>query len=85
MTKLFVESIGFSGTTSIADMLRADNESYVTHGTKNFEVPQRYAGDDPSLDQFVAQMERKESEFSNCIAIHTSFNPEEITASPILI
>ena len=79
MTKLFVESVGFSGTTSIADMLRADDESYVTHGTKNFEIPQAYSDDDPTLGEFVSQMERKESECSNCIAIHTSFDPKEIS------
>ena len=73
-----IESIGFSATHAISDMLRQPEENYVSHGTRNFKQQTKVGTADLSISEFLTQMQDKHNEFENCISVHSLFNPTEI-------
>jgi len=75
---IVIESIGFSATHSISEMLRMNGENYVSHGTKNFIKNTLMGVDDLPFDEFHNQMLTLSDQYENCISVHSSYKPEEI-------
>lgn len=78
MAVIVIESIGFSATHSISDMLRLNGENYVSHGTKNFIKNTPMGIDNLPFDKFHNQMLTLQDEYKNCISVHSNYNPTEI-------
>jgi len=56
LTVIVIESIGFSATQSISDMLRMNGENYVSHGSKNFIKDKRMGIDDLPFEKFYLSL-----------------------------
>ena len=78
MTVIVIESIGFSATHSISDMLRMNGENYVSHGSKNFIKDTKMGIDDLPFEKFHKQMLTQNGKYENCISVHSNYAPEEI-------
>ena len=78
MTVIVIESIGFSATHSISDMLRMNGENYVSHGSKNFIKNTKMGIDDLPFEKFHKQMLTQNGKYENCISVHSNYAPEEI-------
>ena len=79
MSIIIIESIGFSATHSISNMLRLNGENCVSHGTKNFRLNTRMGIENLSFDEFHHQMIEESSNYLNCISVHSNFSPEDIS------
>ena len=79
MAVIILESIGFSATHSISDMLSMDGANYVCHGSQNFKNRTIIGNDRLAFPVFFRQMQELEDEHENCISVHSVFQPAEIT------
>ena len=78
MAVIILESIGFSATHSISDMLSMDGTNYVCHGSQNFKKKTNIGDDNLTFPEFLRQMQELEDEHKNCISVHSLFQPAEI-------
>jgi len=79
MAVVIIESVGFSATHSISDMLRLSGRNYVSHGTRNFKHPSRMGVNDLSFPDFFREMNELSADYPNCISVHSNFSPAEIS------
>ena len=75
---IILESIGFSATHSISDMLSMDGTNYVCHGSQNFKKRTNIGIENLSFPAFFKEMQELEDEYENCISVHSAFLPAEI-------
>ena len=78
MAVIILESIGFSATHSISDMLSMDGTNYVCHGSQNFKKRTNIGIENLSFPAFFKEMQELEDEYENCISVHSAFLPAEI-------
>jgi hypothetical protein len=78
---IVIDSIGFSGTHSITDILREVPNSRVAHGSKNFDTLTGLGPDNVSPVEFARQMVQAKEDGQKCYAVHCTFDPVE--AKPI--
>lgn len=76
MATLLIESIGFSATHSISDMLKFGGRNKVSHGSRNFTELTRLGLNDMAFDEFVEAMKKEDANFDNCIAMHCNWDPD---------
>ena len=79
MAIIILESIGFSATHSISDMLSMNGKNYVSHGSKNFRKRQRIGKSDLSFSEFFKEMHELQDEHANCISVHSVYSPAVIS------
>ena len=72
------ESVGFSATHAISDMLRLNGQNYVSHGTRNYELSTNIGINDQQFPDFLEAMIKLSSEYQHCLSVHSMFHPEEI-------
>ena len=75
---IILESVGFSATHSISDMLSMDETNYVCHGSQNFKNRTNIGNDNLAFPVFLRQMQELQDEHENCISVHSLFQPAEI-------
>lgn len=75
---IILESIGFSATHSISDMLSMHGTNYVCHGSKNFKKRTTIGNGNLLFPAFFREMQELEDEHDNCISVHSLFQPAEI-------
>lgn len=78
MTITVFESIGFSATHAISDMLRLSGQNYVSHGTRNYELSTNIGKNDQQFSEFLGAMIKLSGEYQHCLSVHSIFHPEEI-------
>ena len=78
MAVIILESIGFSATHSISDMLSMGGTNYVCHGSKNFKKRTTIGNGNLLFPAFFREMQELEDEHDNCISVHSLFQPAEI-------
>ena len=81
MATLLIESIGFSATHSISDMLKFGGRNKVSHGSRNFTEFTRLGLNDMAFDEFVQAMKKEDTTFDNCIAMHCNWAADEVAAA----
>ena len=79
MAIIILESIGFSATHSISDMLSMNGKNCVSHGSKNFRKRQRIGKSDLSFSEFFKEMHELQDEHANCISVHSVYSPAVIS------
>ena len=77
---LILDSIGFSGTSSITSKLNEGFKNiYVTHGTRNILTKTPLGIDDLAPREFILGMKKIEREQKkNVIAVHCLYSPSEL-------
>ena len=78
MAIIFLESVGFSATHVISDMLRLDRRTCVSHGVQNFKNQNPEAKNLPFVN-FLAEMEEMQEKFKNCISVHSLYEQSLIS------
>lgn len=79
VTIIILESIGFSATHSISDMLSMNGKNYVSHGSKNFRKRQKIGKSDLSFSEYFKEMQELQDEQANCISVHSVYSPALIS------
>lgn len=74
---IVVDSIGFSGTHSITEILREVPNSRVAHGSKNFDTLKGLGPHNVNPQEFSEQMVRANKNGEDCFAVHCTFDPVE--------
>ena len=78
MGTYFIESVGFSGSTTLASILGQLPFSNVVHGTKNFNNPCLLGVDDLTAETFIGQMCLSAKKHDLVASVHSLFAPEEL-------
>ena len=78
MAVIILESIGFSATHSISDMLSMDGANYVCHGSQNFKKRTIIGNDNLAFPVFLRQLQELKEEHENCISLLSVFQTAEI-------
>jgi hypothetical protein len=78
MAIIIIESIGFSATHTISEMLDIDGKNKVSHGTQNFKKNTPMGQENLLFHQFYSQMIKQHDDYVNCISVHSNFDPSEI-------
>ena len=77
MTAYAIDSIGFSGTTSLVNVLNSLQNTKAVHGTRNFKEPGPMGKADTSVGQFFKDMQDATNTFGRVVAVHFNFQPQE--------
>ncbi len=72
---ILADSIGFSGTHSISEILSSIPSAHVSHGSKNFDTCTPIGINDVSAKDFAEQMVAMNEVGKDCFAIHSVFPP----------
>lgn len=75
MGSFIIDSIGFSATHAMVEILRDQPNFYVTHGSKNFKQGGKIGVNNLSVTDFVSQMLEVEKTHDHCVAVHCIFDP----------
>ena len=75
MGSFIIDSIGFSASHAMAEILRSQPNFCVTHGSKNFKEGGMIGVNNLSVTEFVSQMLEVEKTHDHCVAVHCIFDP----------
>ena len=78
MGSFIIDSIGFSASHAMAEILRSQPNFCVTHGSKNFKEGGRIGLNNLSISDFILQMRDAEESHDHCVAIHCLYNPATV-------
>ena len=81
MAAFLIESIGFSATHSISEMLKFGGRNKVSHGSRNFIELTRLGLNDMQFGEFVEAMKKEDANFDNCIAIHCNWDADQVAVA----
>ena len=75
---IILESIGFSATHTISEMLSMDGANYVCHGSQNFKKRTNIGDSNLPFSDFFREMQELQDTHRNCISVHSIYKPAEI-------
>ena len=73
MSVIIFESIGFSATHAISDMLRLNGQNYVSHGTRNYNLNTNIGDKDQKFPEFLQAMMSLDNNYKHCLSVHSIF------------
>ena len=78
MAPFIIDSIGFSATHAVAELLRRQKGKYVVHGSQNFKEKGEIGSNNQSVPNFISQMLEADKHYKDVIAIHCIFDASEV-------